>query len=149
MLLAWSLAELIRNTYYTLSLLSLSPSAPIFKLTTYLRYTAFYALYPIGAGSEYALILNSFPPFPQATPGRARGSKWTWKGYDMGGGGDRGWLIGGWLDSNFWARVGRWVAGWGYQTWAKVPLLIVWPASEFSSFALLALGLRHPPRVLH
>ncbi|KIM21905.1 hypothetical protein M408DRAFT_29155 [Serendipita vermifera MAFF 305830] len=72
MLLAWAAAELLRSTYYLLSLLHIVPPrhdtpralAIYANVITTLRYTAFYLLYPVGAGSEYALILKGFPAYP-------------------------------------------------------------------------------------
>jgi len=77
MLVAWCFAEIIRNIYYISSLLGLTtPSHYFSHLTlesachqfmhavTWLQYTAFYVLCPVGAGSEYALIFTSFPSFP-------------------------------------------------------------------------------------
>ncbi|KAK2459623.1 hypothetical protein APHAL10511_008378 [Amanita phalloides] len=57
MILAWSITEVIRYTFYTFSLLGSEPP----RLLTYLRYTTFYVLYPLGAGSEAFLILASIP----------------------------------------------------------------------------------------
>ncbi|WVO13685.1 hypothetical protein L204_101306 [Cryptococcus depauperatus] len=57
MLLAWSLTEVIRYTFYTLSLLSVSSPA-----LNYLRYTTFIPLYPLGAGSEAFLSFSTLPP---------------------------------------------------------------------------------------
>lgn len=51
MVLAWSLSEIIRYGTYVSSLLNY----PIQSLL-WLRYSAFYALYPLGAGSEWGLI---------------------------------------------------------------------------------------------
>ncbi|KAG6917441.1 hypothetical protein DXG01_002527 [Tephrocybe rancida] len=60
MLLSWSLTEVIRYSFYALSLLSHSSS-----LITYLRYTTFYVLYPTGASSEALLI---YATLPRASP---------------------------------------------------------------------------------
>ncbi|EGO00067.1 hypothetical protein SERLA73DRAFT_88900 [Serpula lacrymans var. lacrymans S7.3] len=64
MLFAWCLTEVPRYTFYALSLLppSLVPSStwpPYFLL--YIRYTTFYVLYPLGAGSEAFIMLASVP----------------------------------------------------------------------------------------
>ncbi|PFH46064.1 hypothetical protein AMATHDRAFT_82719 [Amanita thiersii Skay4041] len=67
MILAWSITEVIRYAFYAFSLLGSSP--PFFL--TYLRYTTFYALYPIGASSEAFLILASVPSWTGGT------SDWT------------------------------------------------------------------------
>ena len=47
MLLAWSLTETVRYAFYALTLLNLTPRA-----LTWLRYSTFIALYPLGAGAE-------------------------------------------------------------------------------------------------
>lgn len=64
MVLAWSMTEVVRYTFYASSLIGQPP-----YLLTYLRYTMFYILYPIGAGSEafltYSTLPNSSPnPIP-------------------------------------------------------------------------------------
>ncbi|GAA6021939.1 hypothetical protein JCM10207_002607 [Rhodosporidiobolus poonsookiae] len=56
MVTAWSLAEIIRYTHYATGLLGLKLGA-----LEWLRYTAFYILYPVGAGSEAVLIAKSAP----------------------------------------------------------------------------------------
>ncbi|OXG25313.1 3-hydroxy acyl-CoA dehydratase [Cryptococcus neoformans Ze90-1] len=56
MLLAWSLTEVIRYSFYALSLLSVS--APFLN---YLRYTTFIPLYPLGASSEAFLSFATLP----------------------------------------------------------------------------------------
>ena len=55
MVLAWSLTEVPRYTYYALGLLRLQPPAWL----TWLRYSTFYVLYPLGAGSEALLALST------------------------------------------------------------------------------------------
>ena len=55
MVIAWSLAEIIRYFYYTLSLLSIQS-----KVVFWLRYSAFYVLYPIGIPCEWILIYKSY-----------------------------------------------------------------------------------------
>ncbi|KAL4078417.1 tyrosine phosphatase-like protein [Scleroderma yunnanense] len=57
MVLAWSLTEVLRYTYYTLSLMS----ARVPHALTWLRYTTFYVLYPLGAGSEALVVLSTIP----------------------------------------------------------------------------------------
>jgi hypothetical protein len=47
MVLAWSITEVVRYAFYALNLLNLVPQ-PL----TYLRYSTFLALYPLGAGAE-------------------------------------------------------------------------------------------------
>lgn len=54
MVMAWSITEVIRYTNYALALLNIK-SAPL----EWLRYTLFYILYPIGAGSEAMHIFAS------------------------------------------------------------------------------------------
>ncbi|OWZ72921.1 hypothetical protein AYX14_01664 [Cryptococcus neoformans] len=56
MLLAWSLTEVIRYSFYALSLLSVP--APFLN---YLRYTTFIPLYPLGASSEAFLSFATLP----------------------------------------------------------------------------------------
>ncbi|EGF80962.1 hypothetical protein BATDEDRAFT_88218 [Batrachochytrium dendrobatidis JAM81] len=55
MVLAWSITEVVRYSYYALSLLAINPSALVWA-----RYTFFYVLYPIGAGSELWLLMRSW-----------------------------------------------------------------------------------------
>jgi very-long-chain (3R)-3-hydroxyacyl-CoA dehydratase len=57
MILAWSTAEVIRYSFYAISLVR--STVPDFLV--YLRYTAFFVLYPLGASSEALLILSSLP----------------------------------------------------------------------------------------
>ena len=51
MLLAWSISEIIRYSYFVLNL-----SYGVPELLTWLRYNAFFVLYPLGIGSEMILI---------------------------------------------------------------------------------------------
>jgi len=55
MVLAWSLTEVPRYVYYALGLLGVD--AP--SWLTWLRYSTFYVLYPIGAGSEALVALST------------------------------------------------------------------------------------------
>lgn len=57
MLLAWSLTEVIRYSYYFLSLLSIK-----LPFMDWLRYTTFYPLYPLGASSEAFIAFSTLPP---------------------------------------------------------------------------------------
>ncbi|KIJ68154.1 hypothetical protein HYDPIDRAFT_107817 [Hydnomerulius pinastri MD-312] len=57
MVLAWSLTEVPRYTYYALGLLGVEAPAWL----TWLRYTTFYVLYPVGAGSEALVALSTIP----------------------------------------------------------------------------------------
>ena len=71
MVLAWSLTEVVRYAFYAISLLS-RPPYPLL----YLRYTTFYLLYPLGAGSEAFLIYSTLPPWV--------GGVWTGVDYGRG-----------------------------------------------------------------
>lgn len=51
MLLAWSITEIIRYSYFMLNLLGSVPG-----YLTWLRYNTFYVLYPVGITSEMLLI---------------------------------------------------------------------------------------------
>lgn len=57
MVLAWSLTEVPRYTYYALSLMG----TQVPPVLTWLRYTTFYVLYPLGAGSEALVALSTIP----------------------------------------------------------------------------------------
>eukprot|EP00820_Chromera_velia_P026765 Cvel_10564.t1-p1 / transcript=Cvel_10564.t1 / gene=Cvel_10564 / organism=Chromera_velia_CCMP2878 / gene_product=Very-long-chain (3R)-3-hydroxyacyl-[acyl-carrier, putative / transcript_product=Very-long-chain (3R)-3-hydroxyacyl-[acyl-carrier, putative / location=Cvel_scaffold640:8003-8713(-) / protein_length=237 / sequence_SO=supercontig / SO=protein_coding / is_pseudo=false len=61
-ILAWSIAELIRYPFYALSLYGLCPS-----FLTFLRYSGFLVLYPVGIISEVASCVNCLAFF-QTTP---------------------------------------------------------------------------------
>ncbi|GAA6039373.1 hypothetical protein JCM8097_002821 [Rhodosporidiobolus ruineniae] len=54
MVTAWSCAEIIRYIHYATGLVGVKV-----KALEWLRYTAFYILYPVGAGSEAVLIFKS------------------------------------------------------------------------------------------
>ncbi|KAF9289019.1 hypothetical protein BGZ68_010174 [Mortierella alpina] len=56
MTIAWCITECIRYAYYALNLVNLGPSWLI-----WCRYTFFYILYPVGAGSEAIEIYQSLP----------------------------------------------------------------------------------------
>lgn len=56
MVLSWSFAEIIRYVFYALNSLKYE-----LRWLIWLRYTAFYILYPTGAGSEAALIFSTLP----------------------------------------------------------------------------------------
>ncbi|KAF8993701.1 tyrosine phosphatase-like protein [Cyathus striatus] len=58
MVLAWSMTEVIRYTFYACSLLGVNSGALL-----YLRYSTFYVLYPLGASSEAFLIYATLPSF--------------------------------------------------------------------------------------
>jgi len=53
---AWCLSEVVRYAYYTESLLGFRD-----PILTWLRYSMFYVLYPIGALSESWLVMASIP----------------------------------------------------------------------------------------
>ncbi|KAG6329295.1 hypothetical protein ID866_9794 [Astraeus odoratus] len=57
MVLAWSLTEVLRYAYYALSLVGLEVPGWLI----WLRYTTFYILYPLGAGSEALVMLSTVP----------------------------------------------------------------------------------------
>nr|CAG8527922.1 3285_t:CDS:2 [Entrophospora candida] len=56
MTIAWSIAEIVRYLYYAFNLIGKQPD-----LLLWCRYTFFYLLYPVGAGSEAVLIFKSIP----------------------------------------------------------------------------------------
>ena len=64
MTLAWSITEVIRYAYYAFNVAGYEPYPLL-----WLRYTTFYVLYPIGAGSEAFLMFStlpiSYPPVPK------------------------------------------------------------------------------------
>lgn len=57
-MLAWSITEMLRYSYYVYGLVR-PGSVP--HWLTWLRYSAFFILYPLGAGSEWLLVLLSLP----------------------------------------------------------------------------------------
>jgi very-long-chain (3R)-3-hydroxyacyl-CoA dehydratase len=63
MLIAWSVTEVIRYSYFTLSL-----SGHQFSGLTWLRYSGFFVLYPIGITSECALIYLATGPAEDLNP---------------------------------------------------------------------------------
>ncbi|KAJ7096385.1 PTPLA-domain-containing protein [Mycena epipterygia] len=60
--LAWATTEVVRYSFYASSLLGYEP-----PILLYLRYTMFYVLYPVGAGSE-AFLSYATLPFPSGIP---------------------------------------------------------------------------------
>lgn len=56
MVLVWNMSEVIRYSYYATNLIGVP-----FKVLTWLRYTLFIVLYPIGAGSELLCMLAALP----------------------------------------------------------------------------------------
>ena len=69
MLIAWSITEVIRYSYFTLTL---SGSKP--KVLTWLRYNAFFVLYPLGICSECWLIYKAIEPARELRQGKG----WVW-----------------------------------------------------------------------
>ena len=61
MLLAWSVTEVIRYSFYGFALVLGSAPYPL----VWLRYTLFFVLYPLGVGSELALITASLDELEQ------------------------------------------------------------------------------------
>jgi very-long-chain (3R)-3-hydroxyacyl-CoA dehydratase len=57
MLLAWSVTEVIRYSYFTFTLSGFQP-----KIISWLRYNTFYVLYPLGISSECWLIYKAIEP---------------------------------------------------------------------------------------
>lgn len=63
MLIAWSVTEVIRYSYFALTLSGLTP-----RNLTWLRYNTFFILYPIGILSECSLVyLAAVGPAATAT----------------------------------------------------------------------------------
>ncbi|KAJ7462224.1 PTPLA-domain-containing protein [Mycena galericulata] len=60
--LAWSITEVVRYSFYACNILGYEP-----PILLYLRYTMFYVLYPVGAGSE-AFLSYATLPFPSGIP---------------------------------------------------------------------------------
>lgn len=56
LLMAWSIAELTRYLYYALNIYELVP-----YVLTWLRYTLFIVLYPIGVSGELLTMVSAFP----------------------------------------------------------------------------------------
>jgi len=68
MLLAWSVTEVIRYSYFVLNLRGYVPA-----IVTWLRYNTFYVLYPVGILSEMTMVLKTIGP-----AGRERGLAAKW-----------------------------------------------------------------------
>ncbi|CAI6341006.1 unnamed protein product [Periconia digitata] len=58
MLIAWSVTELIRYSYFVFLL----GKSGVPKLWTWLRYNTFFVLYPLGVASECWLVYSAIPP---------------------------------------------------------------------------------------
>ena len=67
MILAWSMSEMIRYSYYLLRELSGGSADSTPYLSTWLRYSGFIVLYPIGVASELSCCLLALP-LVKATP---------------------------------------------------------------------------------
>ncbi|KAM4054591.1 protein tyrosine phosphatase-like protein, PTPLA domain-containing protein [Hirsutella rhossiliensis] len=63
MLVAWSVTEVIRYSYFALSLSGWQPAA-----LTWLRYNTFFVLYPVGILSECSLIYMAADPAGMRSP---------------------------------------------------------------------------------
>ncbi len=63
MLVAWSATELVRYSYFALALCGVQPRA-----LTWLRYSTFIVLYPLGIVSECRLILLASGPAARVHP---------------------------------------------------------------------------------
>lgn len=57
MLLAWSVTEIIRYSYFMVSEQRLRTGVP--EWLVWLRYSAFFLMYPLGIGSEWVLLLKA------------------------------------------------------------------------------------------
>ena len=71
MVLAWSVTEIIRYSFYACNLLGKNP-----YVLLHLRYTTFYVLYPLGASSEAFL---TYATLPASSPVSGRRFTGTWK----------------------------------------------------------------------
>ena len=56
MILAWNMSEIIRYSYYAINLMGI----PV-GVMTWLRYSLFIVLYPMGAGSEFLCMMKALP----------------------------------------------------------------------------------------
>lgn len=56
MMIAWSIAECVRYSYYGFNLLGNVP-----RILTWARYNFFLVLYPLGVGSELLMVYNALP----------------------------------------------------------------------------------------
>jgi len=61
MLVAWSVTEVIRYSYFVLNLSGYQPA-----FVTWLRYNTFFVLYPVGISSECWMIYKAIEPARQA-----------------------------------------------------------------------------------
>ncbi|KAF5326475.1 hypothetical protein D9611_000213 [Ephemerocybe angulata] len=79
MVFAWSFTEVIRYTFYAFNLLGYNP-----RFLLWLRYTTFYILYPIGAGSEAFLMFATLPLESSPIESLKAGGTWTLADYGRG-----------------------------------------------------------------
>jgi very-long-chain (3R)-3-hydroxyacyl-CoA dehydratase len=63
MLVAWSVTEVIRYSYFVLSLSGYQPA-----FITWLRYNTFYVLYPLGISSECWIVYSAIEPARRLRP---------------------------------------------------------------------------------
>ncbi|KAI8826057.1 tyrosine phosphatase-like protein [Fimicolochytrium jonesii] len=56
MISAWAIADIVRYIYYVFNMVGSVPG-----ILQWARYTLFFVLYPIGAGSEWILLIKSLP----------------------------------------------------------------------------------------
>ena len=63
MLIAWSVTEVIRYTYFVLNLQGQVP-----QFISWLRYNTFYVLYPLGIASEVGLVWKAAEPAGKDNP---------------------------------------------------------------------------------
>ncbi|KDQ21534.1 hypothetical protein BOTBODRAFT_99627, partial [Botryobasidium botryosum FD-172 SS1] len=71
MVLAWSMTEVIRYSFYAFNLVGLEPYPLL-----WLRYTTFYFLYPMGAPSEAMLMFSTLPSSSPFAKSWISGRKW-------------------------------------------------------------------------
>jgi very-long-chain (3R)-3-hydroxyacyl-CoA dehydratase len=76
MVLAWSMTEVIRYSFYACNILGKNP-----YVLLYLRYTTFYILYPVGASSE-AFLTYATLPTSSPVPGWQSWMQGMWKPMD-------------------------------------------------------------------
>lgn len=103
MILAWALTEVPRYAYYALSLAGCGVPAWL----TWIRYSTFYVLYPIGAGSEALVMLSTIPEWS--------GGKWAvWSAeHWVKAGSVAIWMPGLWVMYSHMMRMRRKVLGVG------------------------------------
>lgn len=65
MVLAWSVTEVIRYSYYAVNIRN---GGYVPKFLTWLRYNTFFILYPLGAGSEMFLAFKSLKEAQEFSP---------------------------------------------------------------------------------